>query len=169
MLTATIKSEADAEAFAADVCNMMNDFRRLYNFGFDKRKLQRRLERYIAAKRTELKKLALKELAVVKQISGEASDWASASSTYFAKDFNPAHDSKDESQKRELFMEEFQGSDVRNTLDTAIERIELYRVISKLGMAMERVIKDAMEAMVFPKPFVPSRPLPSSRSKRVVA
>jgi hypothetical protein len=50
----------DADAFEADVCEQMRGFVISYNAWFDRRKLKRRYERFVATKRAELRKLAKK-------------------------------------------------------------------------------------------------------------
>ena len=50
----------DADAFEADVCEQMRGFVISYNAWFDRRKLKRRYERFVATKRAELRKLARK-------------------------------------------------------------------------------------------------------------
>jgi hypothetical protein len=165
MLSTTLKSKADEHAYAADVCKNMDDFKQLYRMQFDKRKLKRRFDLYVVTKRTERKKLAIKQLAKIKSITSKTSDWTTYSTTFFTKDYNTAHNSTDESQARELFCEDFDASDVYNNVEEAQEHILFYRSICQLALHIEERTKDAMEAMIFDEPYFPSRVAPSSRSK----
>ena len=163
MLTTTLKSKADEHAYANDVSKNMDDFKTLYRAQFDRRKLKRRFELYVVTKRAELKKLAIKQLAKIKSITSKSSDWATYSAAFFTKDYNTTHNSKDESQARELFCEDFDASDVYNNVEEAQEHILFYRSICQLALHIEERTKDAMEAMIFDEPYFPSRSKPQAQ------
>jgi len=147
LTTSTLKSTADEHTFAADVCKEMKHFKTNYYGSSDTRKLKRRFDRYVVTKRAELKKLAMQQLAKIKTINDRTTNWASDSASFFTKGYNTTHDAKDESQARELFIEDFNASDVYNDLEEAQEHILFYRAISKLALHFEEQTKDAMEYM----------------------